>query len=283
MGYHEFNIKISNNSKEALIGKLAAIGCLGIIVNEESIVVYFPDVMYVDLVKKELSAFEEVLRNSGLPYELSYEYIYISEKDWNESWKENFQPIDIGENLTVIPPWLEPKSGRMNLIIAPQMAFGTGHHETTKRCLMLIEKLSQQMQQKNKFLDIGTGTGILAIAASKLGFKEIVGLDIDPLAIDAAKRNVILNNLRNITIKCDGFNKLKDDFDFIIANLLSGVLIELATDIISHLRNNGIIVFSGIIEGQEHDVINTYEGHGICFLDKITDGRWVTLTGIKAI
>lgn len=281
MGYYEFNIKISEDSIDALIERLAGIGCLGIIVSERTLIVYFPDAMYVDIVKKELTAFKKVLQNSGLPHELSFDYLYISDKDWNESWKQKFEPLDIGDKLTIIPPWLEPKTGRINLVIDPGMAFGTGHHETTMRCLILIEKLSRGMPCVKKFLDIGTGTGILAIAASKLGFSEAVGLDIDPLAIEAARRNMELNNLKNVTIKCNGLTDIEDTFDFIVANLLSNVLIELASKIISRLCDNGIVVFSGIIEGQEHDVVKTYEGCGINFIEKIVDGQWITMTGIK--
>ncbi len=279
MGYYEFNIKISVDSRDALIERLLGIGCLGIIISEQSLIVYFPDAMYVDLVKNELTAFKTVLQDSGLPHEFSFEYMYISERDWNESWKKTFQPIDVGNRLTIIPPWFEPKAERINIIIDPGMAFGTGHHETTIRCLMLIEELSLKIYKKNRFLDIGTGTGILSIAASKLGFKEIVGLDIDPLAIEAATRNIKSNNIKNITIKCDRLAHIEYRFDLIAANLLSEALIELAPEIASRLDDNGVIVFSGVIEGQEYDVIKTYEGYGVEFIDKIIDGRWITLTG----
>ncbi len=277
MGYYEFNIAISEDSQDALIERLSGIGCLGIIMSGQSIIVYFPDAVYVDSVKSELMAFKMVLRDSGLPHEFSYEYLYISERDWNESWKKKFQPIDVGDNLTIIPPWLDPKPARINLIIDPGMAFGTGHHETTMRCLMLIEKISQKLTKKNKFLDIGTGTGILAIAASKLGFSHVVGLDIDPLAIEAANRNIKSNNLSNITIKCESLCHINVVFDFIAANLLANVLIQLAHEITSHLDDTGVIVFSGIIEGQEYEVIEAYKKYGIFFSEKITDGRWVTL------
>lgn len=277
MGYYEFNIKFSQDSADALIEKLSEIGCLGIIINEHSIVVYFPDAVYVDKVKTELEAFKKILRDSGLPDTLSYEYLYISERDWNESWKKKFQPIDAGEKLTIIPPWQEAKPCRINLIIDPGMAFGTGHHETTMRCLMMIERLSKKLSKKHRFLDMGTGTGILAIAASKLGFDYVVGIDIDPLAIDAAKRNAALNELNNVEIQCSGLNYIEQSFDFIAANLLANTLIELASQIAAHLDNQGIIVFSGIIEGQEDDVIKAYERHNLEFSEKITDGRWVTL------
>lgn len=277
MGYYEFNIKFSQDSADALIEKLSEIGCLGIIINEDFIVVYFPDAVYVDRVKKELEAFKKILRDSGLPDSLSYEYLYISDRDWNESWKKKFQPVDVGEKLTIIPPWQDPKPDRINVIIDPGMAFGTGHHETTMRCLMMIERLSEKLSGKHGFLDMGTGTGILAIAASKLGFDYVVGVDIDPLAIDASNRNIAINELNNIEIKCSGLDSIEQSFDFIAANLIANTLIDLASQITSHLKNPGIIVFSGIIDGQEYDVIKAYERYNLQFIEKIIDGRWITL------
>ncbi len=277
MGYYEFNITISQDSADAVFEKLSDIGCIGIIVNEESIVVYFPDAVYVDRVKKELETFKKTLSDSGLPDAISYEYLYISETDWNESWKKKFKPIDVGEKLTIIPPWGEAKPNRINLTIDPGMAFGTGHHETTMRCLIMIERLSKKMSNKLGFLDIGTGTGILAIAASKLGYDYLVGVDIDPLAIDAAKRNIELNKLNNIEIKCVGLEDIKQSFDLISANLLANTLIELSSQIASHLNNTGFIILSGIIEGQEVDVIKEYERFNLQILEKITDSKWVTL------
>ncbi len=277
MGYYEFNIKLSQDSTDALIDKLSEIGCLGIIINENSIIVYFPDAVYVDKVKKELEIFKGVLRDAGLPEALSYDYLYISERDWNESWKKKFQPIDVGENLTIIPPWQKPKPNRINLIIDPGMAFGTGHHETTMRCLILIERLSKKLSRKNGFLDVGTGTGILAIAAAKLGFEHIVGIDIDPLAIDASRRNSALNDITNIEVSCSSLCFIERSFDFIVANLLANTLIQLTPEIASHLNKEGVIVFSGIIDGQEYDVIEAYEKYNLHFFEKIVDGRWITL------
>lgn len=279
MGYYEFNIKISEDSTDALIDRLSQIGCLGIIISDSSLIVYFPDAIYVDKVKRELEIFKTIAKDAGLSERLTYDYLYISDRDWNESWKKKFQPIDVGDNLTIIPPWHEQKPNKINLIIDPGMAFGTGHHETTMRCLILIERLSRKLTKKDSFLDIGTGTGILAIAASKLGFANVLGLDIDPLAIDASNRNAALNKLKNIEISCSGLNSISNSFDFIIANLLARVLIQLAPEIISRLNNEGLLVFSGIIDGQEHDVMKTYAQYNINFFEKITDGRWITLAG----
>ncbi|WP_333653171.1 50S ribosomal protein L11 methyltransferase [Dissulfurispira sp.] len=277
MGYYEFNIKISDESKDALIEYLSGKGCLGIIEGNGNITAYFQDIIGIDKITDSMQSARHLLGNSGLNDEMSFDHVFIGERDWNESWKKKFKPIDVGENLTILPPWEENSNGRISLIIDPGMAFGTGHHETTKTCLMLIEKLSKEKTEKNRFLDFGTGTGILSIAALKLGFKHAVCVDIDPLAIDAAHRNAELNKLENIEIKEGSISLVDGKFDFIAANLMSEILIQNAHEIASRLNKSGTALLSGIIVGQENDVIAAMENEGLHVLEKFYDGRWVTI------
>lgn len=291
MGYYEFKIMVSEESKDALTQRASEIGALGFVENADNIVVYFPDVLGIENIKKQLNGFKDILKKSGLNGNLSYDYVFISERDWNESWKKKFKPIKVGDAITILPPWENKKEGspknhkifggngerRINLIIDPGMAFGTGHHETTKTCLMLIEKFAKKLPQKEHFLDFGTGTGILAIAALKLGFKRAVCLDIDPLAIDAAKRNAELNGIENIDIVEGSIDRAKEIFDFIAANLMSDILIQNAAKISQHLKPDGIAMLSGIIDGQDFDVIKAMQDNGLHTLDTIKDGRWVTV------
>lgn len=279
MGYYEFKIKISDESKDALIQIMSAAGCLGVVENDKNITAYFPDFLGINKITETINSSREILKKSGLDYEMSFEYVFIGERDWNESWKKKFKPIDVGENLTILPPWEDTDNGRTNLIIDPGMAFGTGHHETTKTCLTLIERFSKDLIPPlvNSFLDFGTGTGILAIAALKLGFKHAVCVDIDPLAVDAAQRNAELNNLKDIEIKKGSIADADGMFDFISANLMSEILIQNAREIGSRLNKSGIALLSGMIVGQEDDVITAMKKEGLHVLEKIYDGRWVSV------
>ncbi|MDI6800889.1 MAG: 50S ribosomal protein L11 methyltransferase [Thermodesulfovibrionales bacterium] len=277
MGYYEFKITVADESRDALLQKMSEIGCLGAIDNDNALIAYFPDSLGINAITETLNPFRKTLKESGLDDTILYEYVYIGERDWNESWKKKFRPIDIGENITILPPWEEPNNQRINLIIDPGMAFGTGHHETTKTCLTLIEKLSRELLQKERFLDFGTGTGILAIAALKLGFKHAVCVDIDPLAVDAARRNAKLNNIQNIDIKEGSISDIKGNFDFIAANLMSEILIQNAREITSRLKKSGFALLSGMIVVQENDVIKAMEEDGLCILEKSYYGRWVSL------
>ncbi len=277
MGYYEFNLTVPDRSKEALLNKVSEMGCLGVTENKNSLTAFFRDGQDVTKLRDELNSFKKVLRECDLDDGFSFDYNYLSERDWNEAWKKKFVPIDVGKNLSILPPWEKGNGSRIALIIDPGMAFGTGHHETTKTCLMLIERFSEKQDGKRKFLDVGTGTGILSIAASKLGFNEVTGVDIDPLAIDAATRNTALNGLGNVLIKSGSIAGVEGRFDMIAANLMSEVLISIASDIASHLKEGGTVVFSGILVGQEDGVIKAANEACLDILEKVADGRWVSL------
>jgi ribosomal protein L11 methyltransferase len=277
MGYYEFTITIADESREALIHGLSEAGCLGMMDTDTKLIAYFSDVPGIDTILGSLYRFRAVLEKAGLSHDIRYEYVYLSERDWNESWKKKFEPIEVGVDLVVLPPWDKTETGRTTLIIDPGMAFGTGHHETTKTCLALIERLVPSVTSKERFLDVGTGTGILAIAASKLGFRDLAGVDIDPLAVDAARRNCVENGLDNITITEGGISTADGDFDMITANILSEVLLRIAPEIAARLRRPGLALLSGMLEGQEDDVIAAMEKEGLAFREKVRDGRWVSV------
>ncbi|MEW6116999.1 MAG: 50S ribosomal protein L11 methyltransferase [Nitrospirota bacterium] len=276
MGYYEFKITVADESRDALLQGISAIGCLGVVEHDGSLTAYFSDTIGIDAIRKGLDAFRGVLASSGLNSDIAYEYVFISERDWNESWKKKFKPIDVGEHFSILPPWEEKVAGRINLIIDPGMAFGTGHHETTKTCLLYIERFSHRVS-KERFLDVGTGTGVLAIAASFLGFASVLGVDIDPLAIDAAQRNARHNNLKNVEIREGSITTAGGTYDFIAANLMSEILISIAPELASRLTPSGVALLSGMIVGQEDEVIAVMENAGLRYRETFIDGRWVTV------
>ncbi|MCL5024766.1 MAG: 50S ribosomal protein L11 methyltransferase [Nitrospirae bacterium] len=286
MGYYEFTIRVSDRSKDALLNRMDEMGCLGVSENRGRLVAYFRDSRDIILLRDGLNLFREVLRGAGLDPDFSFDYVYLSERDWNETWKKKFVPIDPGEKLAILPPWESARCGRIGLIIDPGMAFGTGHHETTKTCLMLIEKYvsgllrngpAANCVRKDCFLDVGTGTGILAIAASKLGFAHVTGVDIDPVAVDAAARNAELNDLGNVEIREGGIGDVEGRFDLIAANLMSEVLIGIAPEIASCLGDGALAILSGMLVGQEDDVIAGMKKAGLALLEKYYDGRWASV------
>jgi|WetSurMetagenome_2_1015567.scaffolds.fasta_scaffold00031_38 ribosomal protein L11 methyltransferase len=277
MGHYEIKIKIPDESKEIVINLLNEIGCLGVTDIEGGLLAYFPDHHDIGELSGVISTFAQALKVADLPSSFAFMYTLLPDRDWNETWKKNIQPIDAGERLTIIPPWDKPQDGRINLIIDPGMAFGTGHHETTKTCLGLIEKLAGKVH-KGRFLDVGTGTGILAVCAATLGFKEILAVDTDPLATEAAVSNSKLNNLKNIMVTQGDISSATGVYDMIAANLISETLIMIAPEIASRLNDGGTALLSGILVGQEDEVISAMTKEGLTLEEKIIDGeRWVTL------
>jgi ribosomal protein L11 methyltransferase len=156
------------------------------------------------------------------------------------------------------------------------MAFGTGHHETTRSCLVLMEKYAHKTRLST-FLDLGTGTGILAIAASKLGYRQVIGIDTDPLAVDAAQKNLNINEVSNVRIMEGCLSDLKETYDVIAANLISGVLVQLASELAGIINPGGIAILSGILLGQEREVIDAMSSAGLLLREKYRDNKWLSL------
>lgn len=276
MSYYEFTIHILSPFKEALIRRLTAARCLGVIEQDEMMTAYFPETVDIKTIVHDLSLIKALLNASSGPESLTFTHSLIPEQDWNETWKKGFDPIDVAEHFTVLPPWEAPHKDRINLVIDPAMAFGTGHHETTRSCLELLDRYAPKVN-KDRFLDLGTGTGILAIAAAKLGFRQVTGVDTDGLAVDAAKKNIELNHSGDIDIREGSIADLGEAYDFIAANIISGVLVALAPQLASHLKPGGIAVLSGILIGQDEEVIKAMAEAGLKLAERYIDGKWVSL------
>ncbi|NLY81163.1 MAG: 50S ribosomal protein L11 methyltransferase [Clostridiales bacterium] len=215
----------------------------------------------LDLVKKEFRNMSVTIRD---------------DKDWKDKWKEYFVPINITDKLVIKPSWCDydVKDGEVVLEIDPGMAFGTGTHETTSMSIKLLEKY---IEGGMDVLDVGTGTGILAIAAKLLGAENVLGVDIDPEAITAAKENSELNKL-DIEIKEADLTKgVEFKADIIVANLVAGLNVSLALDASNHLKDGGIYISSGILIEQEENVIRAIEDKGFDKIEVLEDGIWCAI------
>ncbi|SPF47709.1 Ribosomal protein L11 methyltransferase [Syntrophobacter sp. SbD1] len=216
----------------------------------------------------------------------------IPDEDWSKTWKEHFKPLKVGRRFLVTPTWLPapPDCGRLVIMIDPGRAFGTGHHETTRLCLEWLEtcQLKSSFTKEGEsepgsagisLLDVGTGSGILAIGAALLGFAEIVGIDNDPEAIEVAKENVILNGLsEKIRVFCATPEEAGGPFDIVISNIESNPLIGMSETISSKVRDKGLLALSGILVEQADEVCAQYEKRGMRLAGRKTDGEWVLLS-----
>jgi len=205
----------------------------------------------------------------------------IKDKNWTESWKESYEPILIGDKLIVCPTWIDcdPVS-RIMLRIDPGMAFGTGHNETTKMCL---EALEQRVVEGNSVLDIGCGSGILSIAAPLLGASSAFGIDIDEIAIKTAKENAELNGVSSNTefIHGNPVKTVTGSYDIVCANLSADVILSLMPEISRFLKNEGVLILSGIIKNREQDVLNALLKTGFSILEHKEENEWVCIVTSK--
>ncbi|HYQ47534.1 MAG TPA: 50S ribosomal protein L11 methyltransferase [Thermodesulfovibrionales bacterium] len=277
MEFIEISLLAPTESREALMSRMNEMGALGFEEREDRIIAYFEPSRSPEEICHELLGFKSVLSSSGLDPSFTCSFQVIPETDWNETWKKSFVPIDVGNSLTIVPSWLAAESSRMPVIIDPGMVFGTGHHETTRTCLILMERLTRYSAATKRFLDVGTGTGILAIGAARLGFGQIEAVDVDPLAVDAAVRNVAANGLSNIAVKQGTISATEGPFDVIAANLLSEILVDIAPEVTGRLHAGGTAILSGLLTGQEDDVLTAMSSAGLSFQEKIYDGKWVSL------
>lgn len=200
----------------------------------------------------------------------------IVEENWAENWKEHFRPMHIGDRLYVCPPWNSAcPPGRLRLLIHPGMAFGTGQHPTTKGCLELIEATTASMPVAHA-LDIGTGSGILAIALSKLGARHVWAIDNDRVACRVARENIAANGCLQVVEVTSRWEDVVGTFDLIAANLFTNLLVDLAPRVNTYLREGGAFVCSGFLIDDEAAITTCYRDLGIRHR-RVEDG-WVTLT-----
>ncbi len=201
----------------------------------------------------------------------------VEDENWERRWLDQFEPIQICADLWICPSWLEPpEPGATNLIIDPGLAFGTGTHPTTHLCL---EYLAETPVTGKTVVDYGCGSGILAIGALALGAERAFGLDVDPKALDASKKNAEINGV-SAKFVVDYPDNIKNlQADIVIANILADTLIELFGDIDGLIRNGGLLLLSGILAHQEKRIINHYAAEYTFSRRQKQD--WILLIGIK--
>lgn len=202
----------------------------------------------------------------------------IEETDWSEAWKAFFHPRRIGQRLVVCPSWEQADAGPNDIVLDldPGQAFGTGEHPTTQMCLELLEKY---VLPGNTVLDIGTGSGILAIAALKLGARRAVCCDVDPVSVAAARENLRRNGCgeRGSVVRAEGVKWCRSTFDVCVSNIISATLVRLASDIVERLRPGGRWVLSGVSRDNEHGVLSACREQGLSVFERREDGEWVAL------
>ena len=221
---------------------------------------------------------EQLRAQGGEVGTLALELTGVKDEDWSENWKKYYKPFRIGAHLVVRPTWeaYEAAPGDLVIELDPGMAFGTGTHETTSMCMQLLEK---HLQEGMRVMDVGTGSGILAIAAARLGAREVLAIDIDPAAVKVARENIALNHVQDRVRAVEG-DLCKSEAmpcDLAVANIVADAIRMLAAPLTRHLKKGGLLICSGIIREREQDVLEAALAAGYAVADRLEKGEWVAL------
>lgn len=284
--YQRIRIACSNNIAETLANFLSEKTGGGLAVensganNQQILTAYIRPEITQALTKQEIENYFKSVQPYFENPELEIIGIdRIQAEDWLAGWKKTFVPIRIAGNIVVRPTWekYQVKPGEIEIIIDPKMAFGTGHHETTTQCLEVLKTIGVQGRA---LLDYGCGTGILSIAAAKLGAAKVIAVDNDEEAIACATENFKLNKIGAELIKAERF-VADPPCDIIAANLTGNQIMTLARELHSSLKNNGRIIFSGIPIEDKSRFINFMTAESYKIVSEIAGLEWISFIGIK--
>ena len=225
----------------------------------------------------------ERMAESG--FEGKIEIIGVSEEDWANSWKAYYKPLHIGKKMVIVPAWerYEERPGEIIVRMDPGMAFGTGTHETTR---LVIELLETYTKSGARVLDVGCGSGILAICAKKLGAAECKAYDIDPVAVRVARENIKDSGEENVT--CDVSDLLRQvdltggKYDLVCANIVADIIIRMAPDVGAYMKDDAVLLASGIITERAEEVVEALVANGLSVKERLDDNGWCALVVQKA-
>ncbi|WP_346885248.1 50S ribosomal protein L11 methyltransferase [Clostridium sp. UBA4395] len=208
-------------------------------------------------------------------------YHKVNEDDWANNWKQYYKPTKVGEHIVVKPTWedYEEKPGEVVVELDPGMAFGTGTHETTRMCIKALEK---KVKGDTTVFDIGTGSGILSIAAAKLGAKHVVGVDLDPVAVESAKKNLEFNKVNNIEILYgDLMEVVEGKANIVVANILADIIMFLSEGVRAFIEDEGYFIASGILNTQRDKVTDKLKALDFIIEEVMEDGEWICIIAKK--
>lgn len=236
---------------------------------------YFSEEDNIDEVVETVKQKLEEIKSLGLDIgEGNVTYRKMHEEDWANNWKQYYKPVKITDKIVIKPIWeeYEKKDDELIIELDPGMAFGTGTHETTRMCIKALDKY---VKPNTTVFDVGCGSGILAIAAAKLGANHVVGVDLDPVAVDSSKENISFNNLNNIEVlEGNLLDVVSGKADIVVANIIAEIICVLTEDVKKALNEGGLFIVSGIIHDRVDMVKEKFAECGFEVMEINKDGEW---------
>ena len=270
MSYIELSLQIEPDFAEIMMAELSELGFESFVETEDGLEAYIQEDLFEDLLVKNM--IESYAERTAI----SYAFKKIAKQNWNEEWEKNFQPISIGNDIYVRADFHEAQPSYLyEIIITPKMSFGTGHHETTS---MVMEHQLTISHGGKKVLDIGTGTGILAVLASKLGAKYISAFDIDEWSVENTIENVTLNNAPNIAVRLGTIeDEPEEKYEIVLANINRNILLQQIPAYVTFMSEGASLVISGFYEADIADIQAVAESVGLKKVAQSSKNQWASV------
>ena len=269
---YDFNVSPKEPATEMLIAQLGYVGFESFVEQDHGVTAYIQ--------KQEWNSkiLDDVFLLHSNEFNITFEYNEIAQTNWNEEWEKNFNPIQVDDLVSIRAPFHTNPSLQFDIVIEPKMSFGTGHHETTH---MMVQHLLALDLDTKKVLDMGCGTGILAIFAEMKGAKPIDAIDIDSWCYENSLENIQRNNCNHITVYEGDASVLKEKYDVIIANINRNILLSDMKTYTDCLNENGVLLLSGFYKEDIVIIEDEVTKHGVTFEKMIQRNNWVALKYVK--
>ena len=269
---YDFNVSPKEPATEMLIAQLGYVGFESFVEQDHGVTAYIQ--------KQEWNSkiLDDVFLLHSNEFNITFEYNEIAQTNWNEEWEKNFNPIQVDDLVSIRAPFHTNPSLQFDIVIEPKMSFGTGHHETTH---MMVQHLLALDLDTKKVLDMGCGTGILAIFAEMKGAKPIDAIDIDRWCYENSLENIQRNNCNHITVYEGDASLLKEKYDVIIANINRNILLSDMKTYTDCLNENGVLLLSGFYKEDIVIIEDEVTKHGLTFEKMIQRNNWVALKYVK--
>lgn len=273
--YKEFVIRTEPEMPEVVSGILWKLDISGVSEEDPYIKVFSES---GKVTKTEIEALLNSLVHENLIDDFSVDEQEFEERNWNEEWEKSLNVIEVSDRIVIRPSTREytSREGQLVLTIDPKMSFGTGEHQTTRLMLLMVEKY---VKEGMNVLDVGTGTGVLAIASVRLGASHAVAIDNDEWCYDNGIENCLVNGVSGqVEIRLGELSQVKEkDFDLVLANINKNILMDIGRDLTAHVKTGGTLILSGLLFTDEQDITERYAQEGFTVTDKKQMDEWISL------
>jgi len=280
MSFVEVSIDAGGDIADQLVALLAQLGFEGFWQDEGALKGYVRAERWSPALQEEVSATVRLIVRHSAEVPPRITVTPLADQNWNEAWEKTIRPIHATERIVIRPTWhpYEPRPGETVIVIDPKMSFGTGYHETTRLMLRLMER---HLPPGSRVLDVGTGTGVLAIAAVKLGAASTLGTDIDEWSFENARENISLNDVAGqVTVeRGDLPAQPGQPFGMIVANIQRDVLLELLPRVLRLIVPGGILLLSGLLIGDRQEMLDALGAAGVRVVDELRENEWIAFAG----